>query len=204
MERILEGLKKYALPSMFIAVLLILGLFFLLNRPAPQKEKIEPFASRMSKESKSSSPEKTDDDDETLVTVDLKGAVQKPDLYQMPAKSRVADLIKKAGGFLEHADQKSVNLAAKLKDEEVVYVAVKGEEGAMSSVSGNSKTEKVNINTADQAGLQKITGIGAKKAQDIIDYRKEHGKFKSVEELGKVSGFGEKTLAKLKDMIRVD
>ena len=61
------------------------------------------------------------------------------------------------------------------------------------------KSEKININQADLTELQKLTGVGQKKAQDIIDFRTKNGDFKSLEDLGKVSGFGDKTLEKLKD-----
>lgn len=127
------------------------------------------------------------------------------------------DLITLAGGFTAQADQNSVNLAAKLKDEEVIYIAKVGEQApsaltesqtpadtTSSGQTGSSTTEKVNINTADLTELQTLSGIGAKKAQDIIDYRTQNGPFQAVEDLGNVSGFGDKTLAKLKDSITVN
>jgi len=64
-------------------------------------------------------------------------------------------------------------------------------------------TDKVNINTADQATLEKIKGIGPKKAEDIIAYRKANGNFKSIEDLGKVKGIGPKILEKIKPNITI-
>ncbi len=63
--------------------------------------------------------------------------------------------------------------------------------------------DKVNINTASQADLDKLPRIGPKVAQRIIDYRKEHGPFKRVEDLMKVKGIGEKTFARLKDLVTI-
>jgi comEA protein len=65
------------------------------------------------------------------------------------------------------------------------------------------ESEKININTASAADLDKLPRIGPKVAQRIIDYRKEHGPFKKIEEIMKVKGIGEKTFARLKDMITV-
>jgi len=140
--------------------------------------------------------------------VDLKGAVTKPNVYQISSDERLVDLIKEAGGFTDQADQKSINLSAKLKDEEVIYVPKIGENSSTENTDSSANsvtsqvsttTEKININQADLTELQKLTGVGQKKAQDIIDFRTKNGDFKSLEDLGKVSGFGDKTLEKLKD-----
>jgi len=64
-------------------------------------------------------------------------------------------------------------------------------------------SDKVNINTASLADLDKLPRIGPKVAQRILDYRKEHGPFKRIEDLMKVKGIGEKTFARLKDLVTV-
>ena len=128
----------------------------------------------------------------------------------------INDAIQKAGGLTTDADSKSINLAQKLTDEAVVYVATMGENAAsvssntgQSSTSGTSevasqKGNKVNLNTADLSELQTISGIGQKRAQDILDYREANGKFNSVDDLKNVSGVGAKTLEKLKEYVTVD
>ncbi|MDR0199841.1 MAG: helix-hairpin-helix domain-containing protein [Streptococcaceae bacterium] len=148
------------------------------------------------------------------ITVDLKGAVKSPGVYKVSSEARVTDLVQAAGGLTTEADQKAINLAAKLTDGQVVYVASKGENAPAAATAASASdtsssdasitTDKVNINTADVTQLQTLSGIGAKKAQDIIDYRTQNGLFKSVTDLTKVSGFGEKTLERLKDSITVD
>lgn len=148
------------------------------------------------------------------VTVDVKGAVTKPGVYTLKESSRVTDAIKAAGGMTEDADAKSVNLAASLSDEEVIYVASKDENvsvvdqsdsGAASDKGGKTsqKDGKINLNTATSEELQTISGIGAKRAEDIIAYRESHGGFQSVDDLKNVSGIGDKTLEKIRESIYV-
>ncbi|HFH7098542.1 TPA: helix-hairpin-helix domain-containing protein [Streptococcus agalactiae] len=145
------------------------------------------------------------------VTVDVKGAVNHPGVYSLPSQSRVTDVIKRAGGLSNLADSKSVNLAQKLQDETVIYVAQKGEKITVVeeekanniATQGNSKG-KINLNKADLSSLQTISGVGAKRAQDILDYRDSQGGFKTIDDLKNVSGIGEKTLEKLRQDVTID
>ena len=151
--------------------------------------------------------------EDQLVTVDVKGAVKKPGVYQLQSNSRVHDALEKAGGLTDEADVKSVNQAHKLSDEAVVYVAKVGENAvdvttsapaSATSGTGQAKSALVNLNTATEADFQTISGIGQKRAQDIIAYREANGRFKSVDDLKNVSGIGAKTLEKLKEYVTVD
>lgn len=151
-----------------------------------------------------------------LIFIDIKGAVVYPNIYEMTSGQRLYDVVEKAGGFTEHADQNQVNLAQRLQDEMVIYIPMKGEDVpehlALSPVTpagkgdetGGEETQKININTADAAGLTTLNGIGEKKAQMIIDYREEQGPFIAVEDIKNVSGIGEKSFENLKDSITVD
>lgn len=150
-------------------------------------------------------------DDETspkTIIVDIKGAVQKEGVYELKDEQRVNDLIHLAGGFLPEADPNSVNLAQKLSDEAVIYVALQGENMSVITTSNATPTsevsDKVSLNTATLSDLQTITGIGAKRAQDIIDYRDANGGFKALEELKNVSGIGDKTFDKIKEGLSLD
>lgn len=217
MEKILDKLKEYwKIMLLVVCALIAGGIFYIFtNSPKPAETlSVENLSSSSTKSSVSkfnSSSEKNKNE----IMVDLKGAVAKPNVYQISSDERLVDLIRQAGGFTDQADQKSINLSAKLKDEEVIYVPKVGESSSSestdsptgSSVSNQVSTisgPKVNINKADLTELQKLTGIGQKKAQDIIDFRMKNGDFKSIEDLGKVSGFGDKTLEKLKDEISID
>ena len=164
------------------------------------------------KSNKSNEISQTETEDQ-LVTVDVKGAVKKPGVYQLQSNSRVHDALEKAGGLTDEADLKSVNQAQKLSDESVVYVAKVGENAvdvttsapaSATSGTGQAKSALVNLNTATEADFQTISGIGQKRAQDIIAYREANGRFKSVDDLKNVSGIGAKTLEKLKEYVTVD
>ncbi len=87
----------------------------------------------------------------------------------------------------------------------MVQEAVQEPAAASPTVGGGGEeaTEKININTADAAQLQQLSGIGEKRAQDIINYREENGSFQSVEDLTNVSGIGQKTLENLRNSITI-
>ena len=144
--------------------------------------------------------------------VDVKGAVQVPGLYVALDGERIFDLIEKAGGFTAEADRNRVNLAQIVEDQMVIYVPLIGEgeenislQAGIGSVgTGNAQEEqKVNLNTASEMELQTLTGVGPSKATAIIRYRTENGPFKSIEDLKKISGIGEKTFEKLKEEITI-
>ncbi|HFI0363952.1 TPA: helix-hairpin-helix domain-containing protein [Streptococcus suis] len=146
------------------------------------------------------------------LVIDVKGAVEKPGLYTLEAGARVNDAVEAAGGLTSQADPKSINLAQKLSDEAVVYVASKDENisvvastTASSAMSQEEKsTSLVNLNTATEADLQTISGIGAKRAADIIAYREANGGFKSVDDLNNVSGIGDKTMESIRPYVTVE
>ncbi|KMJ60545.1 hypothetical protein AB685_05060 [Bacillus sp. LL01] len=144
--------------------------------------------------------------------IDIKGAVLHPGVYRMKSGERIIDAVEQAGGFLEDADTRKVNLAALLTDEMVILVPREGEdlEEAVilqSENNGNDPTAhkegKVNINTASLEELTTLTGVGPAKAKAIIDYRTEHGMFKQVEDIVNVTGIGEKSFEKIRDEITV-
>lgn len=156
--------------------------------------------------------EKTNPEMETIM-VDIKGAVVKEGVYQLQRNSRVTDAIQIAGGLRDDADPNAINLAQKLSDEAILYVARKGEnksiidsQGQQSSSieQGGQRDQKVNINKATIEDLRKIPGIGEKRAQEILDARDTKGGFKSIDDLLTISGIGQKTLEKIKNDIIID
>lgn len=144
---------------------------------------------------------------EEQVAVHVAGAVNKPGLYRLPGNARVDDAIRQAGGTTAKADLSSVNLAAKLEDGRQVLVPEKGAGAAgqtqTSAGASGSAQQQINLNTATSEQLQELDGVGPSTAQKIINYRKEHGGFSSVDELREVSGIGEKRLMALRDRLKV-
>ena len=216
MEAIIEKIKEYKIIVIYAGLGLALGAFFLLkpSTPEPAKEtNLQTEVAAVSKDSSSEKEvrkeEKEDPLEQDQITVDVKGAVKSPGIYDLPVGSRVHDAVQKAGGLTEEADSKSLNLAQKVSDEALVYVPTKGEEGVSQQTGSGtspstSKEKKVNLNKASLEELKQVKGLGGKRAQDIIDHREANGKFKSVDELKKVSGIGAKTIEKLKDYVTVD
>jgi len=216
MEAIIEKIKEYKIIVICAGLGLALGGFFLLkptSQTSVKETNLQAEVAAVSKDSSSEKEikkeEKEESPEQDLITVDVKGAVKSPGIYDLPVGSRVHDAVQKAGGLTDEADSKSLNLAQKVSDEALVYVPTKGEEAAsQQAASGTtpstSKEKKINLNKASLEELKQVKGLGGKRAQDIIDHREANGKFKSVDELKKVSGIGAKTIEKLKDYVTVD
>lgn len=146
--------------------------------------------------------------------VDIKGEVLRPGVYEFSCESRIQEVIKKAGGFTEEADETKINLAQKISDQMQMIVpnvnskqeggVTEGnsEKGNSSNTTpSNSKQGTVNINTATLEELQTIKGIGKKKAEAILQYRKEHGPFRTKEDLLQVKGIGKKALEAIESQV---
>ena len=146
--------------------------------------------------------------------VDIKGEVLRPGVYEFSCESRIQEVIKKAGGFTEDADEIKINLAQKISDQMQIIVpnlhskqeggVTEGnsEKGNSSNTTpSNSKQGTVNINTATLEELQTIKGIGKKKAEAILQYRKEHGAFRTKEDLLQVKGIGKKALEAIESQV---
>lgn len=213
MEELIEKIKEYKIIVICASLGLVLGGFFLLNpaRQTPAKESnLQTEVAAISKDSTDEKEDKNQKEEvveQDLITVDVKGAVKSPGIYDLPVGSRVNDAVQKAGGLTDNADSKSINLAQKISDEALVYVPTKEEaanQESHSNATGSKKGSKVNLNKASLEELKQVKGLGAKRAQDIIDHRDSNGKFKSVDELKKVSGIGAKTIEKLKEYVTVD
>lgn len=148
------------------------------------------------------------------VYVDVDGAVVRPGVYRLKDGARVSQAIDAAGGLTAEADVTELNRASKVADGQKIYVPKVGEQqtvsadggadgGAVLASGANDVAGLVNINTASAAELQTLSGIGPSMAQSIIDERTKNGAFASVDDLMRVSGIGEKKLAKIKDCICV-
>ena len=142
---------------------------------------------------------------ETVIFVDIKGAVKNPGVYQMKVGDRVKDALDAAGGLTEEADSQKVNLAKRLEDQMAIVVPKVGEE-AEEIPAGETRKEatkegKVNINTATVEELKTLKGVGEKKAEAIIEYRKKNGSFQTKEDLMKVRGIGKKLFESFQERI---
>ncbi len=174
----------------------------------------------------------TTDKEENNIVIYITGAVKKEGIYEIKENSRISDAIEAAGGLLENANIKDINLAYIIEDGVKIYIPTNEEvnkkeikvdikqentyvskesEGIKTNTSyienskssKNNKNEKLNINTATQTELETLPGIGPSTALKIINYRKENGKFNSVDDIKKVNGIGDSKFDKIKDFIKV-
>ena len=191
---------------LFVCLIIGMGLFWM----SRQGEEVEEAATSLAETT--ILPQEVEDKTtvSTVIYVDVKGEVHHPGVYQMKAENRVKDLIEAAGGFTPLADDQKLNLAQLIGDQMVIVVPKKGEEvnSELAQAPTSQKKEvgkevKVNINTATVEELKTLKGIGEKKAEAIIEYRKKNGSFKNKEELMKVRGIGKKLYESFQERVIV-
>ncbi|MGH4028235.1 helix-hairpin-helix domain-containing protein [Actinomycetota bacterium Odt1-20B] len=157
------------------------------------------------------------------IVVDVSGKVRRPGIHRLPPGSRVADALRAAGGLRPGADAEGLNRARLLVDGELVAVGVPGAGagppgGSGAGAAGGAGTDgaggargvgdatapstPVGLNTATAEQLDGLPGVGPVLAQHIIDYRTEHGGFRSVDELREVNGIGDRRFADLQNLVR--
>ena len=197
---------KVKVSVLFVCLIIGMGLFWM----SRQGEEVEEAATSLAETT--ILPQEVEDKTtvSTVIYVDVKGEIHHPGVYQMKAESRVKDLIEAAGGFTPLADDQKLNLAQLLEDQMVIVVPKKGEEvnSELAQAPTSQKKEvgkegKVNINTATVEELKTLKGIGEKKAEAIIEYRKKNGSFKNKEELMKVRGIGKKLYESFQERVIV-
>jgi competence protein ComEA len=209
-ERIEEGLQGLARRELVglvaIAALVIAGAGFWYVRSLPSKVEIT-AAPATQRGGPTPGPTATV---AKVLLVHVAGWVRQPGVYELHEGDRVVDAIEAAGGARPKADLTTINLAALLTDGLQIVVAKEGAAGPGPPASGTSiggaggpQSDIININTATLDQLETLPGIGEVLAQRILDYRTEHGPFKSVEDLLDVSGIGDARLADLKPHITV-
>ena len=140
---------------------------------------------------------------EEAIVIDIKGEVNNPGSYEIEYGKRIKDAIELAGGLKDTADIESINLSEKLQDEMLIVIPNKKKQKEEQEVKYEVKDSKISINNATVNELMKISGIGKSKAQSIVDYRNQNGRFNKLEDITKVSGIGKKTFEKIKDYIKL-
>lgn len=198
--------EQWKIGAGIIGILVSLLVYVLLNRPSGNFEQVGFVASMPESESSAIIESMESESEPMLIYVDLKGAVQQPNVYPMEQGARVFDLIEKAGGFLPDAAQNQVNLAQLLSDQQLVYVPFEGEESQAVETpiaTSNNASGLINLNTATVDELQTLPGIGKSKAEAIIAHRTQNGSFQTIEALQEVKGIGAKSFEALAPLITV-
>lgn len=144
------------------------------------------------------------------IVVDIAGGVIHSGIYWLNAGSIIEDAIKASGGFSRLADLdavgKTINRAQELTNHGKIYIPKKGDTAIVytpTTTSSATASSTININTADNAELDLLPGIGPVLSQRIIDYRIQNGNFDSVDDLKNVPGIGDKLFDQLKDLVTI-
>lgn len=230
MEKVLEFGRKYKyliLSGVVILMMIIAGVMAYLF--GDKKEEVVEDAIKEEVAVVEPKVEILEEEKEESITIDIKGEVKTPGVYELPLNSRVIDAINISGGLTNKADTSDINLSKILKDENVIVISNKysnqttkytqketsvvnnasiSKDNVVSSSNSsdtntNKTNDKVSINTATKEQLMNLNGIGESKANDIIAYRNQNGLFKSIEDIKKVSGIGDKLFDKIKDHITI-
>lgn len=191
--------------------IVLFGLIALLFSSCGKKELSIETVGEQTEETASS--EKSEEAAETVseekICVYICGAVITEGVYELEADSRIQDVLDMAGGYSEDAAHGYINLAEKLIDGEKIYVPTQEElesESIPQPASGVESDDQVgnglvSINSAGVDELTTLPGIGEGKAKEIIRYRESNGSFSSIEEIKNVSGIGDATFEKIKDLL---
>jgi competence protein ComEA len=140
-----------------------------------------------------------------VALVHVAGAVRSPGVYRLREGERIQDAVRRAGGPRTGADLNAINLAAKVADGQQVVVPRRGAAGAAAAgaaAPGDPAQPPVSLNTATAEQLDTLDGVGPATASKILDWRRRHGGFRSVDDLGEIPGIGPKRLAALRGKVQ--
>lgn len=201
------GVRVLALAGLLAAA--VAGVYLWTSRPSSQPVPQAAVRPAAAKQATAPAPpgEPSPSTSPATVTVDVAGKVHHPGVVTLPAGARVIDAIDKAGGIRHGAKTETLNLARKVVDGEQILVGITvtpspSPDPAMSA-GASSPGGVVDLNTATATELDRLPGVGPVLAQRIVDYRTQHGGFRSVDELRQVSGIGDAKYADLKALVRV-
>lgn len=207
-----------------IIIIFIIGIYYFSIKEKDYIESDTNFSISNKTENDANKEESESKDTKEKIIIYIAGAIKNEGVYELDENSRIADCIEKAGGLTEDANLQDINLAYMLEDGMKIYIPKNSESNNHDNTESNatiendkrektvknienknSKTQnvKININTATQTELETLPGIGSSTALKIINYRKENGKFKSIEDIKNVNGIGDSKYNKIKDMIKI-
>jgi competence protein ComEA len=140
----------------------------------------------------------------TVALIHVAGAVRSPGVYRLRDGERIQDAIRRAGGPRPGADLNAINLAAKVADGQQVVVPRRGAAAAVGAAApGGPAQPPVSLNSATAEQLDTLDGVGPATARKILDWRRQHGGFRSIDDLGEIPGIGPKRLAALRGKVQL-
>ena len=220
-EKFREFIKRHVYLLLGGACLLVVGIIYLVQAGTPTVNVNENIVAFVPAEDRAQEPEylpapaavPTPEPEPSEIMVHIVGAVYNPGVFVLLEGARINDVLTLAGGATANADLRRINLAALAVDAMQIIVPYYGEEvgevfvyaspQAPAQASGQTASGLININTASNAELQTLPGIGPVLAEAIINFRETHGRFQSVEELINVPRIGPATLERLRPLVEV-
>ena len=205
-------LVAYALAAL---VVVVLGVRFMQGQargaaaPAAAASAPAPDSASASTSGSASGSVRLDPRPATSALVHVAGAVRSPGVYRLRDGERVQDAVRRAGGPRAGADINAINLAAKVADGQQVVVPRRGAAGAApvggagAGEPGGPPQAPVSLNTATAEQLDTLDGVGPATASKILEYRRQHGGFRSIDDLGEIPGIGPKRLAALRGKVQL-
>lgn len=206
-----------------IIIIIVIGILFILvigmyMYTTYSQKTIDLEDSFYEEENSEKSEKRTMENELEEIMVHIAGEVNEPGVVQVKIGSRIIDVVEEAGGFTQNANVEKVNLAyivedgqkitipnnENIEDNDFSYVSKEsGDNIVEKSVNEKGENDMVNINEATQTQLEELPGIGPSTALKIMEYRKENGDFKQIEDIKNVNGIGEAKFDKIKDYISV-
>jgi competence protein ComEA len=204
-----SSLATYAVIALVVAAL---GWRFMHGRRPPSASSAAPAASASpngGERSAGGSTVRVGRPTSDAAIVHVAGAVRQPGVYRLGAGARVQDAVRRAGGARPGANVNGINLAAKLADGQQIVVPARGVAGASGGAGATAgaaapgaTAAPISLNSATAEQLDTLDGVGPATARKIIDWRIQHGGFRSVADLGQVPGIGPKKLAALREKVQ--
>lgn len=200
----MEKIKQYKKQIIIVVIASILIGYYLFSNQKQNvvTENLTDFTLQNTVQNEVINPE---ENIEETILVHVAGQVANPGVVELKQGDRIQNAIEKAGGILETANLSNINLASFVEDGMKIYIpsVTENNEINISSQEEAVLNSKININTANQTQLEELEGIGEITASRIIEYRKQNGKFKTIEDLKNVKGIGDAKFDKIKDDIEV-
>jgi competence protein ComEA len=195
-------LVAYALAAL---VVLALGVRFMQGQ-ARSADEAMPGGGGATAAGPASAPVRIEPRQPAVALVHVAGAVRSPGVYRLREGERIQDALRRAGGARAGADLNAINLAAKVADGQQVVVPRRGATSVAAigaAVPGGPAQPPVSLNTATAEQLDTLDGVGPATAAKILDWRRQHGGFRSIDDLGEIPGIGPKRLAALRTKVQL-
>jgi competence protein ComEA len=202
LARALQGgmrhVRLVAAAACFLLGALVLGLGLVARPAAPPEPVVAPAFDLVE-----TAPAEARDEGPAELIVYVTGAVPRPDVYRLAPGSRVKDAVAAAGGLSPDAAAEQVNLAESLSDAAHIHIPAVGDAGLPAPAAEAPGLGPIDLNTASEADLEELPGVGKTLAARIVARRAELGPFAAVEDLREVTGVGERLYAQIAPLVTV-